>query len=75
MIIHQSNDSNHTENMEIPNNLHHPIIFSKEQQFIICDKLLGSYIQCINVFSDKNSDCSTIYNSLSKVEICKFIKK
>lgn len=44
---------------------------NNKQKYLFCDKLLTSYILCINKFTKEHSDCKIIYNALSKLESCK----
>ena len=44
---------------------------NKYTNFMICDKLLGAYIHCINEYSVKNSDCKIIGKSLNRVHMCR----
>ena len=39
-------------------------------KFMICDKIFGAYIHCINEFTDKNKDCEKISNVLDNINIC-----
>ena len=43
----------------------------ERHRFLFCDKILGSYIHCINHFSIETDDCKHIYTALSKLELCK----
>jgi hypothetical protein len=38
--------------------------------FMICDKLLGAYIHCINAYSINHVDCEKISNILDNIKIC-----
>ena len=44
---------------------------SEELKFNICDKLLGSYISCLNFYPDKENKCKYIQIALNKIDICK----
>lgn len=39
-------------------------------KFMICDKIFGAYIHCINEFTVKNNDCEKISNILDTIKIC-----
>lgn len=39
-------------------------------KFMICDKIFGAYIHCINEFTVKNKDCEKISNVLDNIKIC-----
>lgn len=39
-------------------------------KFMICDKIFGAYIHCINEFTVKNNDCEKISNVLDNIKIC-----
>ena len=39
-------------------------------KFIICDKIFGAYIHCINEFTIKHPDCATICNLLDTIHMC-----
>jgi hypothetical protein len=43
----------------------------EQHRFMFCDKILGSYIHCINHFTIETEDCKHIYHALSKLELCK----
>jgi hypothetical protein len=42
-----------------------------DKTYIYCEKILHSYIHCIHHFSIKEKDCMNIYNTFSKLELCK----
>lgn len=44
---------------------------TKTQPFLFCDKILTSYVLCINKFSLEHKDCNHIYHALSKLELCR----
>ena len=44
---------------------------TKTQRFLFCDKILTSYVLCINKFSLEHNDCNHIYHALSKLELCR----
>lgn len=48
---------------------------NKYTNFMICDKLLGAYIHCINEYSTKHSDCKIIGKTLNRVEMCRLSDK
>ena len=37
---------------------------------LLCDKLLTSYVLCINKFTIEHSDCNKIHNTLTNLELC-----
>ena len=39
-------------------------------KFMICDKIFGAYIHCINEFTVKNKDCEKISNILDNIKFC-----
>lgn len=39
-------------------------------KFIICDKLFGAYIHCINEYSIQHPDCEKICTVLDTIKIC-----
>ena len=39
-------------------------------KFMICDKIFGAYIHCINEFSIQNKDCEKICTLLDTIKIC-----
>jgi len=39
-------------------------------KFMICDKIFGAYIHCINEYSIKLNDCAQISNLLDTIKIC-----
>ena len=47
---------------------------SEHHRFLFCDKILGSYIHCINHFTMENKDCINIHTALSNLELCKINK-
>jgi hypothetical protein len=54
--------------------MENPKKVDETQRFIFCDKILGSYIHCINHFTMQNNDCKHIYDALSNLELCKINK-
>lgn len=38
--------------------------------FMICDKLFGAYIHCINEYTINHADCEKICNVLDNIKIC-----
>lgn len=42
----------------------------KTTKFMICDRIFGAYIHCINEFSINNTDCEKICNLLENIKIC-----
>ena len=44
-------------------------------KFMICDKIFGAYIHCINEFTVKNKDCDKISNVLDTIKICNILTK
>ena len=39
-------------------------------KFMICDKIFGAYIHCINEFTVKNKECEKISNVLDNIKFC-----
>ena len=39
-------------------------------KFMICDKIFGAYIHCINEFSIQHKDCDKICTLLDTIHIC-----
>lgn len=39
-------------------------------KFMICDKIFGAYIHCINEFPNKDKDCEKISNVLDNIQLC-----
>jgi hypothetical protein len=39
-------------------------------KFMICDKIFGAYIHCINEFTVKDKDCEKISNVLNNIQLC-----
>lgn len=39
-------------------------------KFMICDKIFGAYIHCINEFTNKDKDCEKISNVLDNIQLC-----
>lgn len=39
-------------------------------KFLICDKIFGAYIHCINEFTINYNDCEKISNILDTIQIC-----
>ena len=37
---------------------------------MICDKIFGAYIHCINEFTNKDKDCEKISNVLDNIQLC-----
>ena len=42
----------------------------KMNKFMICDRIFGAYIHCINELSINNTDCEQICNLLDNIKIC-----
>lgn len=43
---------------------------NESAKFIICDKVLGAYIHCINEFTMNHSDCKQISHLMHHMKIC-----
>ena len=41
------------------------------EKLLFCDKILTSYILCINKVTKEHPDCKHIYKTLSNLELCK----
>jgi hypothetical protein len=44
--------------------------FNELNKFMICDKIFGAYIHCINEFTNKDKDCEKISNVLDNIQLC-----
>jgi hypothetical protein len=42
----------------------------KMNKFMICDRIFGAYIHCINEYSINHKDCEKICNLLENIKIC-----